>query len=99
MTIPALDTEPLDQALAELREGAVSWTTTPIAERIALLERLMPRIVARAADMAAVPPRAATSPRTRASTPSTSPAATAPTTPSCGAPTSRRASAAAPTGH
>ncbi|WP_406373291.1 aldehyde dehydrogenase family protein [Streptomyces sp. NBC_01550] len=58
MTAPAIDTEPLDQALAELREGAASWTTTPIAERIALLERLMPRIVDSAADMAAAGARA-----------------------------------------
>lgn len=58
MTAPAIDTEPLNQALAELREGATSWTTTPIAERIALLERLLPRIADSAADMAAAGARA-----------------------------------------
>lgn len=58
MTVPAIDTELLDHAVAELRQGAESWAATSIAERIALLERLMPRIVDNAADMAAAGARA-----------------------------------------
>lgn len=45
MTVaPPLDTAPLDQALADLRGRAASWTATPLAERIGLLERMLPRI-------------------------------------------------------
>ncbi|MFC7898463.1 aldehyde dehydrogenase family protein [Streptomyces sp. NPDC057381] len=43
-TAPSLDTAPLDQAVADLREHAASWTATPLAERIGLLERMLPRI-------------------------------------------------------
>ncbi|MFG2576296.1 aldehyde dehydrogenase family protein [Streptomyces sp. NPDC048481] len=49
----ALDSALLDRAVADLRAGAETWTATPLAERIALLERMLPRIVARAARMAA----------------------------------------------
>ncbi|MEU8620522.1 aldehyde dehydrogenase family protein [Streptomyces sp. NPDC048623] len=44
MTELAPDTEVLDHAVAALREGAETWAGTPLAERIALLERLLPRI-------------------------------------------------------
>ncbi|MDL2078192.1 aldehyde dehydrogenase family protein [Streptomyces sp. GXMU-J15] len=44
MTELAPDTEVLDRAVAALREGAETWADTPLAERIALLERLLPRI-------------------------------------------------------
>ena len=39
-----VDTVSLDRAVAELATGAVSWSSTPLAERIALLERMLPRI-------------------------------------------------------
>ncbi|MGW2746300.1 aldehyde dehydrogenase family protein [Streptomyces sp. NPDC001450] len=53
MTSSALDTSALDQAVAALCRGAESWSATPLSERIALLERLLPRVVAGSADMAA----------------------------------------------
>ncbi|MBL1287542.1 aldehyde dehydrogenase family protein [Streptomyces sp. NPDC057067] len=43
-TTPALATAPLDQAVRELRDNAASWIRTPPAERVALLERMLPRI-------------------------------------------------------
>ncbi|WP_306321571.1 MULTISPECIES: aldehyde dehydrogenase family protein [unclassified Streptomyces] len=49
----ALDTSPLDQAVRDLREHAPSWTVTPLEERIALLERTLPRIADGAAAMVA----------------------------------------------
>ena len=58
MTAPAPDTKLLDHAVAELCEGAGSWAATPIAERIALLERMLPRILDGAAEMAAAAARA-----------------------------------------
>ncbi|WP_370410388.1 aldehyde dehydrogenase family protein [Streptomyces fradiae] len=48
----------LDHAVAELREGASSWARTPLAERIALLERLLPRIADGAENMVAACARA-----------------------------------------
>lgn len=42
--LPALDTARLDQAVSDLRGGAGTWAATGITERIALLERMMPRI-------------------------------------------------------
>ncbi|MFI6940356.1 aldehyde dehydrogenase family protein [Streptomyces sp. NPDC050418] len=48
-----LDTAPLDRAVGELADRAVAWTATPLAERIALLERLLPRIAAGAPSMVA----------------------------------------------
>ncbi|MFD7919857.1 aldehyde dehydrogenase family protein [Streptomyces sp. NPDC059740] len=42
-TAPPLDTAPLDLALADLRRHAESWTTTSLAERIGLLERMLRR--------------------------------------------------------
>ncbi|CAM5667767.1 aldehyde dehydrogenase family protein [Streptomyces viridochromogenes] len=53
MTPSALDTSALDRAVAPLRRGAATWSTTPLPERIALLERLLPRVVAGSADMVA----------------------------------------------
>ncbi|MFI1167978.1 aldehyde dehydrogenase family protein [Streptomyces sp. NPDC020801] len=53
MTASALDTSALDRAVAALRRGAGSWSATPLCQRIALLERLLPRVVAVSADMAA----------------------------------------------
>ncbi len=51
MASPILDIEALNRAVAELREGAGTWTATPLPERIALLERLLPRIAHGAEDM------------------------------------------------
>ncbi|SDL06908.1 aldehyde dehydrogenase family protein [Streptomyces indicus] len=48
---PALDTAPLDRAVAALQSRAAAWTATPLAERIALLERMLPRIAAGAPAM------------------------------------------------
>ncbi|WP_017588239.1 aldehyde dehydrogenase family protein [Nocardiopsis ganjiahuensis] len=48
---PALDTAELDRAVTALKDAAGSWTSTPIEERIALLDRMMPRIADRAEAM------------------------------------------------
>ncbi|MFD6415311.1 aldehyde dehydrogenase family protein [Streptomyces sp. NPDC060194] len=45
----ATDTTSLDLAVSELREHAAVWTATPLPERIALLERMLPRIASGAA--------------------------------------------------
>ncbi|MFI1979352.1 aldehyde dehydrogenase family protein [Streptomyces wedmorensis] len=58
MADPAVDFAVLDQSVATLRESADSWTTTPVAERITLLENMLPRVVTSAADMAAACARA-----------------------------------------
>ncbi|MFI0367325.1 aldehyde dehydrogenase family protein [Actinomadura sp. 1N219] len=58
MTELALDTAPLDGAVAELRAGAAAWAATGIAERVALLERMLPRIAGGAADMVEAAARA-----------------------------------------
>lgn len=58
MTSPVLDIEALDRAVAELREGAGIWAAAPLAERVALLERLLPRITDGAQDMVAACARA-----------------------------------------
>ncbi|MFE1312035.1 aldehyde dehydrogenase family protein [Streptomyces sp. NPDC058755] len=58
MNSTTLDTSALDRALHELRENAASWAAAPLAERIGLLERLMPRIRAAAAELAAAGARA-----------------------------------------
>ncbi|MFE3519203.1 aldehyde dehydrogenase family protein [Streptomyces sp. NPDC059166] len=50
---PPLDTASLDAALCDLRDHAESWTVLPLAGRIGLLERLLPRIGDEAAAMAA----------------------------------------------
>ncbi|WP_432166598.1 aldehyde dehydrogenase family protein [Streptomyces sp. bgisy031] len=55
---PALDTAPLDLALSDLRESAGSWTAVPLPERIALLERTLPRIADGAPGMVADAARA-----------------------------------------
>ncbi|MFE9134536.1 aldehyde dehydrogenase family protein [Streptomyces sp. NPDC007355] len=52
MSTSALDTALLDRTVADVRAGAASWSVTPLPERIALLERLQPRLVARAAETA-----------------------------------------------
>ncbi|RFU85708.1 aldehyde dehydrogenase family protein [Streptomyces triticagri] len=44
MAEQTLDTAALDDAVATLQAAAASWTATSLAERIALLERLLPRI-------------------------------------------------------
>ncbi|MGW5178529.1 aldehyde dehydrogenase family protein [Streptomyces sp. NPDC004082] len=50
----ATDTAPpLDRALIALRRGAGAWSATPLSRRIALLERLLPRVVAASDGMAA----------------------------------------------
>ncbi|MFE4703152.1 aldehyde dehydrogenase family protein [Streptomyces sp. NPDC056738] len=57
-TAPALDTVSLHRALADLRANAGSWTATPLAQRIGLLERMLPRIDATASAMVADAARA-----------------------------------------
>ncbi|MGW3765776.1 hypothetical protein [Streptomyces sp. NPDC005131] len=64
MNSTTLDTAALDRVLSELRENVQSWTDAPLAERIGLLERLMPRIADAAAALTAageahLPPTAA----------------------------------------
>ncbi|MGW7434445.1 aldehyde dehydrogenase family protein [Streptomyces sp. NPDC054849] len=58
MNTSALDTSFLDRTVAHVRGTAESWSTTPLAERIALLERLQPRVISRAAEMAGAGARA-----------------------------------------
>ncbi|MEU3660931.1 aldehyde dehydrogenase family protein [Streptomyces sp. NPDC032940] len=58
MTPLVLDIEALDRAVAELREGAGTWAAAPLTERVALLERLLPRIADGAGDMVAACARA-----------------------------------------
>ncbi|WP_055591012.1 aldehyde dehydrogenase family protein [Streptacidiphilus griseoplanus] len=53
MNSTTIDTAALDRVLGELRDGARSWAEAPLAERIGLLERLMPRIRDGAAELAA----------------------------------------------
>ncbi|MFB7199764.1 aldehyde dehydrogenase family protein [Streptomyces sp. NPDC056240] len=55
---PALDAAPLDLAIGDLRESAASWTAVPLPERIALLERMLPRIADGAPGMVADAARA-----------------------------------------
>ncbi|MGW6560244.1 aldehyde dehydrogenase family protein [Streptomyces hydrogenans] len=55
---PASDTAALDLAVTTLRDRAASWTATSLAERIGLLERMLPRIAARATAMTADAARA-----------------------------------------
>lgn len=58
MNTSALDIPHLNRTVAALRDNAESWSTTPLTERIALLERLQPRVMAQAAQMAAAGARA-----------------------------------------
>ncbi len=58
MNSSILDTRALDRAVSELRQNAASWANAPLAERIGLLERLMPRIHDGAAELAAAGARA-----------------------------------------
>ncbi|WP_329579099.1 aldehyde dehydrogenase family protein [Streptomyces sp. NBC_01361] len=51
--VPTLDTAPLDLAVSDLRDHAESWTATPLTERIALLQRMLPRIAQGASGMVA----------------------------------------------
>ncbi|MFF1569793.1 aldehyde dehydrogenase family protein [Streptomyces sp. NPDC058293] len=53
-----LDTKSLDHAVAHVRGNAASWSSTSLTERIALLERLLPRVISRAAEMAGAGARA-----------------------------------------
>ncbi|WP_335938995.1 aldehyde dehydrogenase family protein [Streptomyces sp. PTD5-9] len=48
----------MDEAVHALRRNAPSWTATPLEERIALLERLVPRVLGVASDMVAMAARA-----------------------------------------
>ncbi|MDX3539855.1 aldehyde dehydrogenase family protein [Streptomyces sp. MB09-01] len=58
MNTSALDTSFLDRTVTAVRGSAESWSATPLTERIALLERLLPRVVARACELAAAGARA-----------------------------------------
>lgn len=58
MNTRALDTSFLDRTVAHVRGSAESWSATPLAGRIALLERLLPRVVSRASELAAAGARA-----------------------------------------
>ncbi|MEU1201179.1 aldehyde dehydrogenase family protein [Streptomyces sp. NPDC005813] len=55
---PALDRTTLDHAVADLRDHAATWSATALPERIALLERMLPRIAAGAAEAVAEAARA-----------------------------------------
>jgi acyl-CoA reductase-like NAD-dependent aldehyde dehydrogenase len=54
----AFDTAAIGCALRELRQNAPSWASASLADRIALLERLLPRISDVAADLVATAARA-----------------------------------------
>ncbi|MER7818550.1 hypothetical protein [Streptomyces sp. NPDC096153] len=43
----------LDRTVTDVRGSAESWSATPLTERIALLERLLPHMVSRAPELAA----------------------------------------------
>ncbi|MFF3685713.1 aldehyde dehydrogenase family protein [Streptomyces sp. NPDC002187] len=58
MNTSALDTSFLDRTVTEVRRTAESWSATPSTERIALLERLLPRVVSSAPELAAAGARA-----------------------------------------
>ncbi len=54
MTAVAADGRPvLDGAVQDLARGAAGWSAVPLTERIALLDRLMPRVLAEADPMVA----------------------------------------------
>ncbi len=54
MTAVAADSRPvLDGAVQDLARGAAGWSAVPLTERIALLDRLMPRVLAEADPMVA----------------------------------------------
>ncbi|MEV4946942.1 aldehyde dehydrogenase family protein [Streptomyces sp. NPDC053755] len=53
MNTHTLDTTALDHVVAGARARAESWSATPLAERIALLERLLARIASHAPEVAA----------------------------------------------
>lgn len=53
MTAISIDCTALDRIVGDLREHAASWTAVPLTERIALLERMLPKVAAGAAEMAA----------------------------------------------
>ncbi|MFF3453976.1 aldehyde dehydrogenase family protein [Streptomyces sp. NPDC002730] len=58
MNTSTLDTSFLDRTVTAVRGTAESWSATPLTERIALLERLLPRVVSRAPELAAAGARA-----------------------------------------
>lgn len=58
MNTSTLDTSLLDRTVTDVRGSAESWSATPLTERIALLERLLPRVVSRAPELAAAGARA-----------------------------------------
>ncbi|MEU2262071.1 aldehyde dehydrogenase family protein [Streptomyces sp. NPDC019645] len=58
MNTSTLDTSFLDRTVTDVRGSAESWSATPLTERIALLERLLPRVVSRAPELAAAGARA-----------------------------------------
>ncbi|MCL7426866.1 aldehyde dehydrogenase family protein [Streptomyces sp. YS415] len=58
MDTSSLATAFLDRTVAAVRGRAESWSATSLTERIALLERLLPRVVSRAAELAAAGARA-----------------------------------------
>nr|WP_028801011.1 cellulose binding domain-containing protein [Streptomyces sp. 142MFCol3.1] len=51
--VPALDRSALALAVADPRDHAATWTATPLPERIALLERMLPPIAAGAPEAVA----------------------------------------------
>ncbi|WJY48442.1 aldehyde dehydrogenase family protein [Streptomyces chengbuensis] len=58
MNTSTLDTSFLDRTVTDVRGSAESWSATPLTERIALLERLLPRVVSRAPELVAAGARA-----------------------------------------
>jgi acyl-CoA reductase-like NAD-dependent aldehyde dehydrogenase len=53
MSITDHDSTTLDRAVADLRQHASSWTSTPLPVRISLLEQMLPRIVQNADQLVA----------------------------------------------
>jgi Aldehyde dehydrogenase family len=58
MSSISTDHKLLDRIVGDLRKHAASWTAVPLAERIALLERMLPNVTAGAVEMAAAGSRA-----------------------------------------
>ncbi len=46
MNTISIDRTAVDRVVSDLREHAASWTAVPLAERIALLERMLPKVAA-----------------------------------------------------
>ncbi|WP_431967311.1 aldehyde dehydrogenase family protein [Actinacidiphila sp. bgisy160] len=58
MDVRALNAAALDRSIADLRRGAGSWAASPLADRIVMLERLLPRVLSRSDVMVTAAARA-----------------------------------------